>query len=168
MSHGAIGMPCCAQLRKQIQHLIAVGELAPDVRLPPAQRLADNLDINCKTVLHVHREFEREGLVEFRKGVSTFVAADVAHFRHGPDYMAFLHQLDAAVGTALQADLTPERIANLALTHAGATQVRMVERADRPVSTGQPADGTCTSHFSGQAEAFLGSGHPTGGVVDEV
>ena len=131
---GGIDMPLYVQLREQIKHVIAAGELAPESRLPSASRLADNLQINRNTALRAYRELEREGYVEFRSGVGTFVAADVSHLRHGPGDLAFLGELDGGIHSALEAGLTPERIANLALTHARSIQIRIAESARRPIT----------------------------------
>ena len=128
---GGGDMPLYVQLREQIKHLIASGGLAPNSRLPAASRLADNLQINRNTALRAYRELEREGYVEFRSGVGTFVARDVAHLRHGRGDLAFLEQLDGAIHSALEAGLTPERIANLSLSHARSLQIQIAEGSQR-------------------------------------
>ena len=131
---GDTAMPLYVQLREQIKHLIASGGLAPNSRLPAASRLADNLQINRNTALRAYRELEREGYVEFRSGVGTFVAREVAHLRHGRGDLAFLEELDGAIRSALEAGLTPERIANLSLSHARSLQIQIAESAQRPVT----------------------------------
>lgn len=115
-----IKMPIYLQLKEQIRHLIAVGELKPGTQLPPADRLADNLRINRHTVLKAYSELARQGYVESRNGLGSFVrqapAAEAGE--RLPD--SALAQLEAAVRAALEHGLTPEQIAYLALSRAEA------------------------------------------------
>ena len=118
-----IKMPAYVQLREQIRYLILTGELTPATQLPPANRLADNLQINRHTVLRAYSELQKQGYVEFRNGVGTFVTdaskrtKDEAH-----DPEAF-EQLDGAVRAALAGGLTPEQIAAHVVSRANALAV---------------------------------------------
>jgi DNA-binding transcriptional regulator YhcF (GntR family) len=121
-----IKMPVYVQLKEQIRHLIAVGELGPGTQLPPAERLADNLRINRHTVLKAYQELAQQGYVESRNGVGSFVrdAPGPAGAETLPAHV--LPQLDVALQAALEQGMSPEQIAYLALTRAEALAARVV------------------------------------------
>jgi GntR family transcriptional regulator len=52
--------------------------LRPGDQLPTVKDVVGTLTVNPDTVLKAYRDLDREGLVEGRRGVGTFVAADVA------------------------------------------------------------------------------------------
>lgn len=63
------------QVAGEIRRAIAEGEAKPGERLPPAKDLAAVLDVNTNTVLRALRLLRDEGLLEFRRGRGTSVAA---------------------------------------------------------------------------------------------
>jgi GntR family transcriptional regulator len=65
--------PLYAQLERTIRLGIATGRLRPDTQLPTVRQLAVDLRVNANTVAKVYRDMEREGLLETRRGVGTFV-----------------------------------------------------------------------------------------------
>lgn len=67
------GEPLYQQIAHQIRLRIAGGELAPNDSLPSARDLAARLKVNFLTVNKVYQILEREGLVEVRRGLGTFV-----------------------------------------------------------------------------------------------
>lgn len=67
-------MPIYAQLERAIRLAIATGQLDVGERLPTVRQLAVDLRINANTVAKVYGELEREGVLETRRGVGTFVA----------------------------------------------------------------------------------------------
>ncbi len=69
-------MPIYAQLERAIRLAIATGQLGGGERLPTVRQLAVELRINANTVAKVYGELEREGVLETRRGVGTFVAVD--------------------------------------------------------------------------------------------
>ena len=113
-------MPAYVQLQEQIKHLILSGELAPGAQLPPANRLADNLQINRLTVLRAYKDLEQQGFVEFRSGVGTFVSAVAPRGDDDTTAPEVLRQLDHAIDAALALGLTPERITAHVLARANA------------------------------------------------
>lgn len=115
-----IKMPIYVQLKEQIRHLIAVGELHPGTQLPPADRLADNLRINRHTVLKAYSELAQQGYVEFRNGLGSFVKESVVADESTTLPARLLDQLDDIVRAALDQGLAPEQIATLALARAEA------------------------------------------------
>jgi GntR family transcriptional regulator len=67
--------PVYRQIVDEVQRAVTVGVLKTGEALPAARQLAAELKLNPNTVQHAYRTLAREGLVEVRKGLGTFVAA---------------------------------------------------------------------------------------------
>jgi GntR family transcriptional regulator len=67
--------PIYAQLDRALRAAIATGRLVPGDQLPTVRQLAVELRINANTVARVYAELERDGVLETRRGVGSFVAA---------------------------------------------------------------------------------------------
>jgi len=67
--------PLYAQLEREIQAAIATGHLPEGSQLPTVRQLAVDLRVNANTVARVYAQLERNGILETRRGVGTFVAA---------------------------------------------------------------------------------------------
>ncbi len=65
--------PIYAQLERAIRLAIATGQMTPGEQLPTVRQLAVDLRINANTVARVYLALEREGVVETRRGVGTFI-----------------------------------------------------------------------------------------------
>jgi GntR family transcriptional regulator len=65
--------PIYAQLDRAIRTAIATGELPEGAQLPTVRQLAVDLAINANTVARVYAQLERDGMLETRRGVGTFV-----------------------------------------------------------------------------------------------
>ncbi|HET9776761.1 MAG TPA: GntR family transcriptional regulator [Gemmatimonadaceae bacterium] len=65
--------PIYAQLDRSIRAAIATGELEPGSQLPTVRQLAVHLAVNANTVAKVYTQLERDGILETRRGVGTFV-----------------------------------------------------------------------------------------------
>ncbi len=65
--------PIYAQLDRSIRAAIATGELSPGAQLPTVRQLAVDLAVNANTVARVYAQLERDGILETRRGVGTFV-----------------------------------------------------------------------------------------------
>ena len=74
--------PLYAQLSRAIQFAITIGQLGIGDQLPTVRQLAVDLRINANTVAKVYTELERNGMVETRRGVGTFVCARHFAARH--------------------------------------------------------------------------------------
>ncbi|MBZ9595719.1 GntR family transcriptional regulator [Streptomyces erythrochromogenes] len=61
------------QIVHQTKQALRLGLLAPGDQLPTAREVVEATAINPNTVLKAYRELEREGLVEGRRGMGTFV-----------------------------------------------------------------------------------------------
>lgn len=66
--------PLHAQLERSIRVAIASGRLGSGDQLPTVRQLAVALRINVNTVARVYSQLERDGILETRRGVGTFVA----------------------------------------------------------------------------------------------
>ena len=67
--------PIYAQLERGLRAAIATGALAPGDQLPTVRQLAVDLQVNANTVARVYAELERNGVLETRRGVGSFVTA---------------------------------------------------------------------------------------------
>jgi GntR family transcriptional regulator len=65
--------PIYAQLDRSIRAAIATGQLQPESQLPTVRQLAVDLAVNANTVAKVYAQLERDGILETRRGVGTFV-----------------------------------------------------------------------------------------------
>ncbi len=66
-------LPIVEQLRGEIRHAIASGQLEPGDPLPTVRQLADDLGINLNTVARAYRLLEDDGLVSSIRGRGSIV-----------------------------------------------------------------------------------------------
>ena len=91
------GLPTYLQIVQQAKQALRLGVLQPGDRLPTAKEVVAATAVNPNTVLKAYRELEREGLVEPRPGLGTFVRRSLARDDTGPlraeleDWMARAH-----------------------------------------------------------------------------
>ncbi|WP_327374994.1 GntR family transcriptional regulator [Streptomyces sp. NBC_01216] len=69
------GVATYLQIVQQTKQALRMGLLEPGDKLPTAREVVEATAINPNTVLKAYRELEREGLVEARRGLGTFVRA---------------------------------------------------------------------------------------------
>ncbi|MER6161803.1 GntR family transcriptional regulator [Streptomyces sp. NPDC001868] len=67
------GVATYMQIVHQTKQALRLGLLEPGDKLPTAREVVEATAINPNTVLKAYRELEREGLVEARRGLGTFV-----------------------------------------------------------------------------------------------
>ncbi|MDC0770187.1 GntR family transcriptional regulator [Streptomyces sp. HD] len=67
------GVAAYVQIVQQTKQALRLGLLEPGDKLPTAREVVEATAINPNTVLKAYRELEREGLVEARRGLGTFV-----------------------------------------------------------------------------------------------
>jgi GntR family transcriptional regulator len=67
------GIPPYLQIVQQVKHALRLAMIVPGDQLPTIKQVVVDVAINPNTVLKAYRELEREGLVEGRAGVGTFV-----------------------------------------------------------------------------------------------
>ncbi|HEY7172535.1 MAG TPA: GntR family transcriptional regulator [Vicinamibacterales bacterium] len=73
--------PLYAQLERALRAAIAAGRLRAGDQLPTVRQLAVDLRINANTVARVYADLERNGVLETRRGVGSFVRASAADAR---------------------------------------------------------------------------------------
>ncbi|MDG4859479.1 GntR family transcriptional regulator [Streptomyces sp. T-3] len=73
------GVATYVQLIQQTKQALRLGLLEPGDQLPTAREVVEATAINPNTVLKAYRELEREGLVEARRGLGTFVRRSLGH-----------------------------------------------------------------------------------------
>jgi GntR family transcriptional regulator len=67
------GVATYLQIVHQTKQALRLGVLEPGDKLPTAKEVVEATAINPNTVLKAYRELEREGLVEARRGLGTFI-----------------------------------------------------------------------------------------------
>jgi GntR family transcriptional regulator len=67
--------PIYGQIERGIRAAIATGRMPKGAQLPTVRQLAVGLRVNANTVAKVYSDLERNGLLETRRGVGTFVAS---------------------------------------------------------------------------------------------
>ncbi len=71
--------PLYAQRCEQVLAAVARGELRAGARLPSVRDVAAALSINPMTINRAYAELERDGVIETRRGLGTFVAVRGRH-----------------------------------------------------------------------------------------
>ena len=67
------GIPAYLQLAEQVKQALRMGLLGVGDQLPTVKQVVAEVAVNPNTVLKAYRELERDGLVEGRQGLGTFV-----------------------------------------------------------------------------------------------
>jgi GntR family transcriptional regulator len=103
--------PLYAQLERALRAAIAAGRLRAGDQLPTVRQLAVDLRINANTVARVYADLERNGVLETRRGVGSFVRASAADARprheHERRLRAFVTRL---LADAAAAGFTPKEL----------------------------------------------------------
>ncbi|AVZ72851.1 GntR family transcriptional regulator [Streptomyces lunaelactis] len=131
------GTAAYQQIILQTKQALRLGVLLPGDRLPTAKEVAETSAVNPNTTLKAYRELEREGLVEPRPGLGTFVRRSLAQPQAAADsplrgeLVAWMDRARAAGlepddVTALVASVLEERYAEGAAT-AGSSHSRESE-----------------------------------------
>jgi GntR family transcriptional regulator len=68
--------PIFVQIAQNVRRALARGDLSPAEKLASARELAQALGVNPNTVVHAYMELERQGVIEKRRGLGTFVRKD--------------------------------------------------------------------------------------------
>ena len=67
------GIATYLQIVQQTKQALRLGLLNPGDKLPTAKEVVEATAINPNTVLKAYRELDREGFVEARRGLGTFI-----------------------------------------------------------------------------------------------
>lgn len=103
-------VPLFAQLIAQIKRAVSTGDLAPGDPLPSIRQLANDLEINNKTVVKAYRLLERDAIVQSKGYRGTFVRPDAkAHCDVDLKALA-IEKLGATVAELKEAGVTASEI----------------------------------------------------------
>jgi GntR family transcriptional regulator len=103
------GVSTYMQLIQQVKGALRLGILGVGDQLPTAKDVVASTAINPNTVLKAYRELEREGLVEPRPGMGTFIRRSLAHPEATVD-SPLGRELAAWMHTAKAADLSRDDV----------------------------------------------------------
>ncbi len=106
------GVPAFQQIVQQTKQALRLGVLVPGDRLPTAKEVSETSAVNPNTTLKAYRELEREGLVEPRPGLGTFVRRTLGRPETGTDSPLY-GELVAWMSKAAEAGLEQEDVAAL-------------------------------------------------------
>lgn len=98
------GVATYVQIVQQTKQALRLGLLSEGDRLPTAREVVEATAINPNTVLKAYRELEREGLVEGKRGLGTFVRKSLANSQTTSDSPLRL-ELSAWMDRAIEAGL---------------------------------------------------------------
>ena len=103
--------PIYAQLDRALRAAIASGRLNSGDQLPTVRQLAVDLRINANTVARVYADLERNGVLETRRGVGSFVRASATDARPRHEHERRLRAFATRVlGDAAAAGFTPREL----------------------------------------------------------
>ena len=111
------GIPLYVQLEEQIRWLVHEGFVGPGDLLPTVRELSVQMEINSNTVARVYRDLKRDGLLELKRGVGTFVSdkAKVQPLGHVAR-RKLERQVDALVASAKELSVKPGELYQLIQT----------------------------------------------------
>jgi GntR family transcriptional regulator len=104
------GVATYVQIVQQTKQALRLGLLEPGDKLPTAREVVEATAINPNTVLKAYRELEREGLVEARRGLGTFVRRSLGT---APAESPLRGELDAWAARARESGLDRDDVAAL-------------------------------------------------------
>jgi GntR family transcriptional regulator len=101
--------PLYLQVKEQLLHRIAVGDLPPGAEIPSIRQLAADIRVSVITIKRAYLELELEGVIQTRQGRGSFVAQNT-----GLDARLKEQELDRHLGAAASVarllDLTEEEL----------------------------------------------------------
>ncbi|MDQ0956149.1 GntR family transcriptional regulator [Streptomyces sp. B4I13] len=133
------GVPAFQQIVQQTKQALRLGVLVPGDRLPTAKDVAETSAVNPNTTLKAYRELEREGLVEPRPGLGTFVRRTLGRPETGTDsplYGELVAWMSKAAGAGLEQEDVAALVAS-ALERQYAPGTKAVTGARTTRSTGE-------------------------------
>ncbi len=102
--------PLFGQLIEQIKAAVQAGQLTPGDPLPSIRQLANDLDLNSKTVAKAYRLLERDSVVQTKGYRGTFIHPD-ARANSQVDLTGWItEQLDQTVASLRDAGATDSEI----------------------------------------------------------
>ncbi len=153
------GIPAYKRIQAAVRKIIEAGDLRAGDPVPSERELARIHDVSLMTARHALGSLERDGAVERRRGVGTFVAAPKIHFNKLMSYTEQMgsRSLTAASKILFAKVIDDEEEATARLSLAPKSRVLKLERLRH--AAGEPfALETCylsAAQFSGLLSAQL-------------
>jgi GntR family transcriptional regulator len=105
--------PIYAQLDRGLRAAIVTGRLRAGDQLPTVRQLAVDLQVNANTVARVYAELERDGVLETRRGVGSFVSTTPSLARSATEHTKRLRAFVTRVlADAAAAGFTRDEVVN--------------------------------------------------------
>jgi GntR family transcriptional regulator len=101
--------PLYQQIKEQLRHRVAVGELKPGDELPSIRQLAADIRVSVITIKRAYLELEHEGVIQTRQGRGSFVS-DNAQLGDTMKEQELEAHLRSAVQTASLLHLTEDEL----------------------------------------------------------
>jgi GntR family transcriptional regulator len=101
--------PLYLQVKEQLLHRIAVGDLKPGEEIPSIRQLAADIRVSVITIKRAYLELELEGVIQTRQGRGSFVAQNTGLDARLKEQELEQH-LAAAVAVADLLDLSEEEL----------------------------------------------------------
>ena len=101
--------PLYLQVKEQLLHRVAVGDLKPGEEIPSIRQLAADIRVSVITIKRAYLELELEGVIQTRQGRGSFVAENVGLDARLKEQELDQH-LQAATAVATLLDLTEEEL----------------------------------------------------------
>jgi GntR family transcriptional regulator len=102
--------PLYQQVKDQIRHRIAVGELKSGQEIPSIRALAASIRVSVITIKRAYLELEHEGVIQTRQGRGSFVADNV-NLGDSLKEQELDQHLEAAAHVAAMLNLNDEALA---------------------------------------------------------
>ncbi len=153
------GIPAYQRIQGKIRKVIETGDLRPGDAVPSERELARIHAVSLMTARHALASLEKDGTVERRRGVGTFVAAPKIHFNKLMSYTEQMgsRSLNACSKVLLAKIIDDEQDVNARLALSPKSSVVKIERLRH--ASGEPfALETCYlsgAQFSGLVAAPL-------------
>ena len=113
--------PIYSQIERALRAAIASGRLKVGDQLPTVRQLAVELSVNANTVARVYTDLERQGVLETRRGVGSFVSASRSKARPAGEHQRRLRAFVTRVlADAAAAGFTAREVV-LTVTQLGPT-----------------------------------------------
>lgn len=106
----ASGVPIYLQIVQQIRYAVSSGMLKPGAQLPSVRELSVKLRVNPNTIAKAYGELEHAGLIETRRGMGTFVAAEPPEIDGKRARKIVATEMNQVVVTAVQLGMGDEEI----------------------------------------------------------
>ena len=116
------------QIVQQVKQALRLGRLQVGDQLPTVREVVAQITINPNTVMKAYRELEREGLIESRPGLGTFVQRTLATTSLS-SHAALRRSLVRWLHSAYEAGLDSESVLALFMSTFQATQQENEETA---------------------------------------